>query len=79
MRYEKINRSGDGFSCPLPHSSGRAVAEFVHAFLVWKGADGRAWISYNEPACPQARHNLPPDLVQKSPWWEHWLQKQLSD
>src|ERR1700732_5514268 len=31
--------------------------------LVWEGADGKVWISYNAPAYLQARHGLPPDLV----------------
>ena len=32
--------------------------------LVWEDADGKAWISYNAPAYLQARHGLPPELVQ---------------
>jgi uncharacterized protein (DUF302 family) len=32
--------------------------------LVWEGAGGEVWISYNAPAYLQARHGLPADLVQ---------------
>jgi uncharacterized protein (DUF302 family)/uncharacterized membrane protein YidH (DUF202 family) len=32
--------------------------------LIWEGADGKVWISYNAPAYLQARHSLPPELVQ---------------
>lgn len=32
--------------------------------LVWESADGKVWISYNAPDYLQARHGLPPDLVQ---------------
>jgi uncharacterized protein (DUF302 family) len=32
--------------------------------LVWEDAEARVWISYNSPAYLQARHGLPPELVQ---------------
>ncbi len=32
--------------------------------LVWEGGDGKVWVSYNDPAYLQARHGLPPELVQ---------------
>lgn len=32
--------------------------------LVWEDPDGKVWISYNDPAYLQARHGLPPELVQ---------------
>jgi uncharacterized protein (DUF302 family) len=32
--------------------------------LVWEDADGKVWISYNSPAYLQARHQVPPDLMQ---------------
>jgi len=32
--------------------------------LVWEGADGKVWISYNAPAYLQTRHGLPLALVQ---------------
>jgi uncharacterized protein (DUF302 family)/uncharacterized membrane protein YidH (DUF202 family) len=33
--------------------------------LIWENADGKVWISYNTPSYLQARHHLPPELVQK--------------
>jgi uncharacterized protein (DUF302 family) len=32
--------------------------------LVWESADSKVWISYNSPAYLQARHGLPPELMQ---------------
>jgi uncharacterized protein (DUF302 family) len=32
--------------------------------LVWEDAGGQVWISYNSPAYLQARHQVPPDLMQ---------------
>lgn len=32
--------------------------------LVWEDAHGKVWISYNSPAYLQARHGLPPELLQ---------------
>jgi len=32
--------------------------------LVFEDAQGKAWVSYNSAAYLQARHNLPPDLMQ---------------
>jgi uncharacterized protein (DUF302 family) len=31
--------------------------------LVWEDADGKAWISFNDPAYLQKRHQVPGDLV----------------
>ena len=32
--------------------------------LVWEDADGKTWISYNDPKYLQNRHHLPAELVQ---------------
>jgi uncharacterized protein (DUF302 family) len=32
--------------------------------LVWEDAAGKVWISYNSPSYLQARHGLPPELMQ---------------
>jgi uncharacterized protein (DUF302 family) len=32
--------------------------------LVWEDAQGKAWISYNDPKFLEARHQIPDDLVQ---------------
>jgi uncharacterized protein (DUF302 family) len=31
--------------------------------LVWEDADGKTWVSYNDPAYLQQRHRIPDDLV----------------
>jgi uncharacterized protein (DUF302 family) len=31
--------------------------------LVWEDADGKAWISFNDPAYLQNRHHVPAELV----------------
>lgn len=32
--------------------------------LVWEDANAKVWLSYNSPAYLQARHGLPPELLQ---------------
>ena len=32
--------------------------------LVWEGADGNAWVSYNAPEYLRERHNVPAELMQ---------------
>ena len=32
--------------------------------LIWEDAQGKVWATYNSPVYLQARHNLPPDLLQ---------------
>jgi uncharacterized protein (DUF302 family) len=32
--------------------------------LVWEGADGKAWVSYNAPEYLRERHNVPAELMQ---------------
>jgi uncharacterized protein (DUF302 family) len=32
--------------------------------MIWEDANGKVWISYNAPAYLQARHGLPPELMQ---------------
>jgi uncharacterized protein (DUF302 family) len=31
--------------------------------LVWQDGDGKTWLSYNDPAYLQARHNVPSELM----------------
>jgi uncharacterized protein (DUF302 family) len=31
--------------------------------LVWQDAQGKVWLSYNDPAYLQERHGVPPDLM----------------
>ncbi len=32
--------------------------------LLWQDDDGRVWLTYNDPAYLQLRHDIPPELVQ---------------
>jgi len=49
---------------PLMIASPSIAIDLPLKVLVWEGADGKVWLSYNAPAYLQARHNLPPDLLQ---------------
>src|SRR5437016_144767 len=49
---------------PLMIASPSIAIDLPLKVLVWEGADGKVWISYNAPAYLQARHGLPPELVQ---------------
>ena len=48
---------------PLMIASPTIAIDLPLKILVWEGADGKAWISYNSAAYVQARHRLPQDLV----------------
>jgi uncharacterized protein (DUF302 family)/uncharacterized membrane protein YidH (DUF202 family) len=49
---------------PLMIASPSVAIDLPLKLLVWESADGKVWISYNAPAYLQARHGLPPELVQ---------------
>ena len=49
---------------PLMIASPSIAIDLPLKVLVWEGANGKVWISYNAPAYLQARHGLPPDLMQ---------------
>ena len=49
---------------PLMIASPSIAIDLPLKVLVWEDADGKVWISYNAPAYLQARHGLPPELVQ---------------
>ena len=49
---------------PLMIASPSIAIDLPLKVLVWEGANGKVWISYNAPAYLQARHGLSPDLVQ---------------
>jgi len=49
---------------PLMIASPSIAIDLPLKILVWEDAEGKVWISYNAPAYLQARHNLPPELVQ---------------
>ena len=49
---------------PLMIASPSIAIDLPLKILVWEDSNGKVWISYNSPAYLQARHNLPPNLVQ---------------
>jgi uncharacterized protein (DUF302 family) len=49
---------------PLMVASPSIAIDLPLKALVWEGAEGKVWISYNAPAYLQSRHGLPPDLVE---------------
>src|ERR1700675_5094098 len=49
---------------PLMLGSPSIAIDLPLKILVWEDSNGKVWISYNSPAYLQARHNLPPHLVQ---------------
>src|SRR6266850_4682713 len=49
---------------PLMLASPGIAIDLPLKILVWEDTDGKVWISYNSPAYLQARHGLPPELVQ---------------
>jgi uncharacterized protein (DUF302 family) len=49
---------------PLMIASPTIALDLPLKILVWQDADGKVWTSYNSPAYLQARHDVPPKLVQ---------------
>ena len=49
---------------PLMIASPTIAIDLPLKVLVWEDSSGKVWASYNSPAYLQARHNLPPNLVQ---------------
>lgn len=49
---------------PLMIASPSVAIDLPLKILVWEDADGKVRVSYNRPAYLQARHGLPPELVQ---------------
>jgi uncharacterized protein (DUF302 family)/uncharacterized membrane protein YidH (DUF202 family) len=49
---------------PLMIASPTIAIDLPLKILVWEDSNSKVWISYNSPAYLQARHNLPPQLVQ---------------
>ena len=48
---------------PLMQAAPTAAIDLPLKALFWEDADGRARLSYNDPAYLQQRHNLPADLL----------------
>jgi uncharacterized protein (DUF302 family) len=49
---------------PLMIASPTIAIDLPVKILVWEDVSGNVWISYNSGAYLQARHGLPPDLLQ---------------
>jgi len=48
---------------PLMQASPSAAIDLPLKALVWQDADGKVWLSYNDPRYLQQRHKLPADLL----------------
>jgi uncharacterized protein (DUF302 family) len=49
---------------PLMIASPSVAIDLPMKVLIWEDAEGKVWISYNSPVYLQARHSLPPELIQ---------------
>jgi uncharacterized protein (DUF302 family) len=49
---------------PLMMASPSLAIDLPLKVLVWEDADGKAQVSYNSASYLQARHDVPPDLIQ---------------
>jgi uncharacterized protein (DUF302 family) len=48
---------------PLMQAAPTLAIDLPLKALVWEDAEGRAWLTYNDPAYLQQRHNSPPELL----------------
>jgi len=48
---------------PLMIATPSIAIDLPLKLLVWEDGDGKVWLSYNDPAWLQARHQLPADLL----------------
>jgi uncharacterized protein (DUF302 family) len=49
---------------PLMVASPSIAIDLPLKILVWEDAQGKVWLSYNDPMYLKERHHLPPELVQ---------------
>ena len=49
---------------PLMIAAPSIAIDLPLKILVWEDANAKVWVSYNSPAYLQARHGLPPELLQ---------------
>lgn len=49
---------------PLMLAAPSIAIDLPLKLLVWEDAQGKVWVSYNRPAYLQARHGVPPELLQ---------------
>lgn len=65
MRPTKLLIFGDPKAgTPLMLAAPSIALDLPLKILVWEEADGKVWLSYNDPAWLQERHQLPGELVQ---------------
>jgi uncharacterized protein (DUF302 family) len=48
---------------PLMQAAPTVAIDLPLKALFWEDADGRVWLTYNDPAYLQHRHNFPADLI----------------
>ena len=48
---------------PLMQAAPTVAIDLPLKALFWEDAEGRVWLTYNDPAYLQARHNFPPALL----------------
>jgi uncharacterized protein (DUF302 family) len=49
---------------PLMLAAPSIAIDLPLKILVWEDSQGNVWVSYNSPAYLQARHGVPPELLQ---------------
>jgi uncharacterized protein (DUF302 family) len=49
---------------PVMLAAPKSAIDLPLKLLVWQDAQGKTWLSYNDPKYLQDRHHLPPELVQ---------------
>ena len=62
---------------PLMQAAPTLAIDLPLKALVWEDAEGRAWLTYNDPAYLQQRHNSPPELLPNIAGVATLLQKAL--
>ncbi len=48
---------------PLMQAAPTIAIDLPLKALFWQDADGKVWLTYNDPAYLQHRHNVPPELL----------------
>jgi uncharacterized protein (DUF302 family) len=48
---------------PLMQAAPSIAIDLPLKALFWEDTDGKAWLTYNDPAYLQRRHNVPPELL----------------
>lgn len=48
---------------PLMQAAPSLAIDLPLKALFWQDAEGKVWLTYNDPAYLQQRHNVPPELI----------------